>query len=376
MEYVASPPGLTHACEPSGYPQVVPRTGPAYGKRTVVLHAAQSNLRFNNYPPCKPGALQEHHDEHIWHGNYENLLHRVRRNWGVLLAASINKHHIGVNQSNHVKSSNAHRPQAVRRTRATNSSVAAFAVQDQLHWRCGDQKHQLLWIPGAPIVTSRIKSDHIIRFHHIPTLLWGRNLAYVEWWPYPQKHWHAKVLGAMISVQNHRHTILLRHRSGMISSGHCASDGSMELSVVLGRPLNGPPILDGDLAKWLAWDYLYISRSSHPDIRDPCPRPLLLEKLFAGGCGGFKQDPYERSRNPKPTARECPSPSRHKIEIHQLKTGSWWEHPSCVLPAKQHQNIPKPEANGNINDTWDIYQWASMQALMDELLTQFTAGMA
>ena len=142
----------------------------------------------------------------------------------------------------------------------------------------------------------------------------------------------------MISVQNHRHTILLRHRSGMISSGHCASDGSMELSVVLGRPLNGPPILDGDLAKWLAWDYLYISRSSHPDIRDPCPRPLLLEKLFAGGCGGFKQDPYEKSRHPKPTARECPSPSRHKIEIHQLKTGSWWEHPSCVLPAKQHQH--------------------------------------
>ena len=142
----------------------------------------------------------------------------------------------------------------------------------------------------------------------------------------------------MISVQNHRHTILLRHRSGMISSGHCASDGSMELSVVLGRPLNGPPILDGDLAKWLAWDYSYISRSSYPDMRDPCPRPLLLEKLFVGGCGGFKQDPYERPRNPKPTARECPSPSRHKIEIHQLKTGSWWEHPSCVPPAKQHQH--------------------------------------
>lgn len=35
------------------YPQVVPRTGPAYGKRTVVLHAAQSNLRFNNVNPVR-----------------------------------------------------------------------------------------------------------------------------------------------------------------------------------------------------------------------------------------------------------------------------------------------------------------------------------
>ena len=59
----------------------------------------------------------------------------------------------------------------------------------------------------------------------------------------------------MIRVQNHRHTILLRHRTDVVGAAHGAGDGGVELGVVQALPAPKKTVRFAAKFPGVHWDF-------------------------------------------------------------------------------------------------------------------------